>query len=205
MDTLDVIVECAVLVAVFAQQTESVNVCKVLKLNQTVHPIPVERRAGQQRPLIDWINHHPPMGDISDTRWRRAACAFKDYFSPEGGDVLLHYTAQGERWEETLQLLNAQSLHNRINSLFWMCLVTRTSFKLNKNTNLSNPHSGTYKIHRALSTVVFYRHLMSWHLFHPSVWQHLTMSFHEGGQTPTEQHIHRHLKRKEHRAHPAPQ
>lgn len=122
------------------------------------------REEWQQRPLIDWINHHP-MGDISDTRWRGAACAFKDYSSPEGGAVLLHYTAQRERWEEMLQLLNAQSLHNRTNSLFWMCLVTRTSFKLHKNTNLSNPHSRTYKIHRALATVVFYRHLMSWHLF----------------------------------------
>ena len=43
--TLNVIIECAVLVAVFAQQTESVNICKVLKLNQAVHPIPENRRA----------------------------------------------------------------------------------------------------------------------------------------------------------------
>lgn len=41
---MDVIVECAVLVAVLAQQTESINVCKVFKLNQAVHAIPVNRR-----------------------------------------------------------------------------------------------------------------------------------------------------------------
>lgn len=41
--TLDVIVECAVLAAVLVQQTESINVCKVLKLNQTVHSIPANR------------------------------------------------------------------------------------------------------------------------------------------------------------------
>lgn len=38
--TLDVVVEGAVLVAVLAQQTEGVNVCKILKLYQTVHSIP---------------------------------------------------------------------------------------------------------------------------------------------------------------------
>lgn len=38
--TLNVVVECAVLVTVLAQQTESVDICKVLKLNQAVHSIP---------------------------------------------------------------------------------------------------------------------------------------------------------------------
>lgn len=42
---MDVIVECAVLVAVLAQQTESINICKVFKLNQTIHSIPVNTRA----------------------------------------------------------------------------------------------------------------------------------------------------------------
>ncbi len=42
--TLDVIVECAVLVAVLAQQAESIHICKVSKLNKTVHSIPVNRR-----------------------------------------------------------------------------------------------------------------------------------------------------------------
>ena len=41
---MDVIIEGAVLVAVLAQQTESINVCKVFKLDQTVHAVPVNRR-----------------------------------------------------------------------------------------------------------------------------------------------------------------
>ena len=41
---MDVIIECAVLVAVLAQQTESINVCKVFKLNQAVHAVPENRR-----------------------------------------------------------------------------------------------------------------------------------------------------------------
>lgn len=42
---MDIIVERTVLVAVLAQQTESINICKVLELNQTVHSIPVNRGA----------------------------------------------------------------------------------------------------------------------------------------------------------------
>lgn len=46
--TLDVVVECAVLVAVLAQQTESIDICKVLKLDQTVHPEPVNSQHRQR-------------------------------------------------------------------------------------------------------------------------------------------------------------
>lgn len=42
--TLDVIIECEVLVAVFTQQTEGVGVGKILKLDKAVHPIPVHNR-----------------------------------------------------------------------------------------------------------------------------------------------------------------
>lgn len=50
--TLDVVVECAVLVAVLAQQTESIHICKVLKLNQTVQPVPV----GKKEMHLFWLN-----------------------------------------------------------------------------------------------------------------------------------------------------
>ena len=41
--TLDVIIESAVFVAVLGQQPEGVDIGKVLKLNETFHPIPVNR------------------------------------------------------------------------------------------------------------------------------------------------------------------
>lgn len=42
---MDVIVERAVLVAVLAQQTERINIGEVLKLDETVHPVPGIRDA----------------------------------------------------------------------------------------------------------------------------------------------------------------
>ena len=42
--TLDVIIKSAVMVPVFVEDTESVAVCKVLKLNETVHAVPVGRQ-----------------------------------------------------------------------------------------------------------------------------------------------------------------
>lgn len=41
--TLDVIVEGAVPIPVFVKDAEGVAVGKILKLNQTVHPVPAER------------------------------------------------------------------------------------------------------------------------------------------------------------------
>lgn len=48
---MDVIVECAVLVAILAQQTESIYIGKVLKLNQTVGPVPVTNKIQLLNPL----------------------------------------------------------------------------------------------------------------------------------------------------------
>lgn len=42
--TLDVIIEREVLVAVFAQQREGIDVSKILKLDKAVHPISVHNR-----------------------------------------------------------------------------------------------------------------------------------------------------------------
>lgn len=42
--TLNVIVECEVLVSVFVQKTEGVGVGKILKLDEAFHPIPVQNR-----------------------------------------------------------------------------------------------------------------------------------------------------------------
>lgn len=53
--TLDVVIECAVLVAVLAQQPESVNICKVLKLNETVYSIPVEEHRKREITVISII------------------------------------------------------------------------------------------------------------------------------------------------------
>lgn len=93
---MDVIVECAVLVAVLAQQTESINICKVFKLNQTIHSIPVNTRAAlnlaeptagkdrnkeikQTMKLIDMLMVTSHL--IVFYTHRAAPCAFKDFIS----------------------------------------------------------------------------------------------------------------------------
>lgn len=41
--TLDVVIEGAITVAVFVENAESITIGKILKLNQTVHPIPAKQ------------------------------------------------------------------------------------------------------------------------------------------------------------------
>lgn len=109
--TLDVIVECTVPVAVLAQQTESIDICKVLKLYETVPPIPVNRSAAlsltEQKVMtkltvfLRWIQdlcthiYNKPRG-------REQPLLSKTYLSPQGGALLLHGPAQGEKWGEEM-------------------------------------------------------------------------------------------------------
>lgn len=54
--TLDVIVEGAVPIPVFVKDAEGVAVGKILKLNQTVHPVPAERHCDRQNLKHDHSN-----------------------------------------------------------------------------------------------------------------------------------------------------
>lgn len=76
--TLDIIVERTVLVAVLAQQTESINICKILKLYQTVHSIPASRRYWGYQNVCLWNKgDNTNCQETSNTVRERAASCFQ--------------------------------------------------------------------------------------------------------------------------------
>lgn len=191
--TLDIIVESAVHVAVLAQQTEGVNVCKILKLNQTVHPIPENPKwlcvcyhkvefIHQAYTHTHTPNRHTVQRSVGAVKWDIP--------------IILGALSRCTRtpWGQQPGCRHSDLRLHQVPWMFTALLKCCICYK-----------SGEKRKLKSLRRLLFNRRLTSGHLFLRLYEVTSQKRLHEGGHREQKPPKTPHLMEKEHRAHPVSQ